>query len=328
MRAQARVQFGLGILFLVLGQWTLSLLDTTGKTLVQAGFAVFFISWVRYVGHVVVLSVLLGPSAGRSLWQTQAPRLQAARGVVMAATTALFFSALARLPQAEATSINFCAPLFVMLLAPFVLHEQATVARWIGVVVGFSGMLIVVRPGSSLDGVGVALALVNAFCNAWFQILTRRLSDVDRPLTTLYLSGLWGAGALTLTLPFVWPSTSLSTGQWLLFLSMGVTGSLGHYFIILAFRHAQASALSPFMYFQILSATTLGYFVFHQRPDGFTALGILVICAGGLVVAFNERARSLARGLAGRTLAQDDAPASSAPGERGAPLAPLRDRGA
>ncbi|MBX3587608.1 MAG: DMT family transporter [Ramlibacter sp.] len=282
-----------GILLHIAGLWLLSSLDASGKLLVMAGVPVLMVSWFRYVVHIGLMTAVVLPQRGRAIFATKSLPRQLQRGLMMITTTVLFFSVLGRVPLAEGTAMNFMAPLFLMALAPWLLQEPHRLHRWLGVVVGFAGMLIVMRPGGQLDRVGVILGLLTALAFALFQIATRRVAH-DDPLTTNYYGGLFGAIALTLALPWFWRTPQLAPWQWLLLASTGVTGFLGHWLQIAAFKRAPATLLAPFSYLQIVAAATLGWLVFGQLPDRATAAGIALICAAGLGVAVAE-ARLAAR---------------------------------
>ena len=276
-----------GVLFLIAGAWTLSLLDATGKALTVAGLSVVLVSWARYAVHTLLLCLIVMPVRGRGMLRSRQPRFQLLRSLLMLATTLLFFSVLKLLPLAEATAINFCAPLFVIALSSWLLHEPFNRSRLIGVVIGFAGMLIVVRPGGGLNPQGVALGVLTAITFAAFQIATRRVAS-DDPLTTNFYGGLTGTVVLTLMLPFFPLDLDLTPLQWALLASTGVTGMAGHLLQISAYRYAPASLLSPFIYLQIISATVIGWLAFGQLPDAGTALGIAIICAAGIFVAVSE----------------------------------------
>jgi drug/metabolite transporter (DMT)-like permease len=283
-----------GILFHIAGLWLLSGLDASGKWLVLAGVPLLMVAWVRYTVHILVMTAVVLPSRGRSLFRTGSLSRQMVRGFLMILTTLLFFSVLARLPLAEATAINFMAPLFLMAMAPWLLGEAHRLHRWLGVLTGFAGMLIVVRPGAQLDPVGVVLGLLTALAFALFQIATRRVAH-DDPLTTNYYGGLFGTLALTLLLPWFWEVPALSPWQWVLLLSTGVSGFLGHWLQIAAYRRSPATLLAPFSYLQILAAASLGWLVFGQVPGLATAAGIGLICLAGLGVALTEARMAFVR---------------------------------
>lgn len=277
-----------GILLHVAGLWTLSALDASGKWLVLAGVPVLMVTWFRYVVHIALMSVVVLPRRGSAIFRTRSLPRQLTRGALMIATTVLFFSVLGRLPLAEATALNFMAPLFLMAMAPWLLQERHRLHRWLGVLLGFAGVLIVVRPGADLDPFGVMLGLLTAFTFALFQVATRRVAH-DDPLTTNYYGGMFGAVALTLALPWVWQTPELSPWQWALLISTGATGFLGHWLQIMAYSRSQATLLAPFSYLQIIAATVLGWLVFSQLPGLLTAVGIGMICSAGLAVVLWER---------------------------------------
>lgn len=286
-----------GVLLHVAGLWLLSCLDASGKFLVLAGVPVLMVAWVRYTVHTVLSSAVLLPRRGLALLHTRSPGGQFLRGALMILTTVLFFSVVQRVPLAEATAMNFMAPVVVMALAPWLLRERHRLHRWMGVVLGFGGMLLVVRPGAGLDPVGVALGMLTAVAFAGFQIATRRLAH-DDPLTTNYYGGLFGTVALTLALPWYWTVPDLSAAEWALLVSTGITGAIGHGLQSAAYARAPATLLAPYSYLQILSAAALGWAVFGQWPDGITFLGIGLICLAGVGVALAERYARKAQALA------------------------------
>lgn len=280
-----------GILLHIFGLWLLSTLDASGKWLVLAGVPVLTVAWVRYAVHFALMTVVVLPSRGKTIFKTQSLLRQFTRGLLMIATTVLFFSVLGRLPLAEATAINFLAPLLLMAMAPWLLQEAHRLHRWLGVLVGFVGMLIVVRPGAQLDFVGMMLGLLTALAFAFFQIATRRVAH-DDPLTTNYYGGLFGTIALTLALPWMGGAPTLSPWQWLLLISTGFSGFLGHWLQIAAYSKSPATLLAPFSYLQIVAATLLGWMVFDQLPDPISVIGIALICLAGLGVALVEARRA------------------------------------
>ncbi|MGE8590849.1 MAG: DMT family transporter, partial [Alcaligenes sp.] len=203
-----------------------------------------------------------------------------------------FFSALRYLPQAEATAINFLAPLLVLSVAPWLLKEPPRLSRWVAAGVGFLGVLIIIRPTGGLHPMGVLFGLITACMFATQYIVTRRVA-VDDAMTTLIWSGAVGSLCLTIALPFILPAAlpalrQLTAFQWLILVSTGFWGCLGHLLQIQAYQRASASLLAPFVYLQIVAAAALGWMIWGQFPDLFTWIGIAVVCASGITIGALE----------------------------------------
>ena len=281
-----------GIVVLVLSTWALSTLDASGKWVMNAGVSLLMLCWVRYVLHLVLVVALVVPKRGWAVLHSVRPKAQLARGVIMLLATMSFFTTLHYLPQAEATGINFLAPLIVLAAAPWVLKEPPRLSRWVAAGVGFLGVLVIIRPGTGLNPVGTLFGLLTACVFAAQFIATRRVA-VDNPFTTLIWSGAVGSLALSATMPFVLPAAwpvlqALSPLQWLVLVSTGFWGALGHLLQIQAYRNAPASMLAPFLYLQIISAAGLGWLIWGEFPDPLTWLGIAVICASGITIGVVE----------------------------------------
>ncbi|UCE30581.1 MAG: DMT family transporter [Burkholderiales bacterium] len=277
-----------GVAYLIAASFTLSVMDATARYLVLAGVPVLMLAWIRYTVHVTLLTAYALPRGGAILYRSAVPGLQLLRGVLLIVCTLLFFSTLGYLPLAEATALGFTAPLIVMALSPWLLGEPARLARWIGILVAFAGMLIVIRPGGGLHPVGIGLGLLTAIAFAAFHMVTRLVAR-DSPLTSNFYSGMVGMLGLAPIVPFVWRQLDLGPWQWALLLSTGCTGALGHLLHTSAFRAAPASLLSPFAYVQILAATMVGWLVFGNVPDTVTSVGMTTIFAAGVGVALSER---------------------------------------
>jgi len=285
-----------GIVLLILSAWTLSCLDASGKWVMAAGVPLLILCWVRYLVHLLLVLALVLPGRGVGILRSRHPREQLVRGGSMLVATLAFFTTLSYMPQAEATAINFLAPLIVLALAPWVLKEPPRASRWVAAGVAFIGVLIIIRPGGGLHPLGVLFGLLTACCFAAQFIATRRVAG-DDPYTSLIWSGAVGAVCLTLALPFTLPPAlpalrELDAGNWLLLLSTGLSGALGHLMQIGAYRNAAASTLAPFVYLQIVSATAIGWLAWGHFPDALTWLGIAIICGSGIVIGLIEWRRS------------------------------------
>lgn len=279
------------VLLVVGAQVFFNLLDVTAKYLVR-DFPVVTVVWARYFFHFLFMAAYVALAVDRGLLRTTRPGLQFARAVALLGFSGFLIAALKFLPQAEAVAISFVAPLLILVLAGPLLGEHVGLARWLAVLGGLAGMLIVVRPGSGLAGIGVAFALATLACNAAFQLLTRKLAMTEHPLTTVFLSALIGTVAMTVALPFSLPDHWPDGWQAVLFVSFGLTGSVSHLLLIRAYRLAPASFIAPFIYGHIVMATAAGFVFFGQFPDALSLVGIAAIVASGAGIALHERARA------------------------------------
>ena len=235
--------------------------------------------------------------AGPGFWRTRRLRLQLLRSASLVLATLGFFAALRFLPLAEASAVTFLAPIFVVVMSGPLLGERPTRARWAASIVGFIGILIMLRPGSAILHPAVVLLIGSAVFNALFQITTRRLASED-PRTTLFYSALVGSAALTPALPWLAAGESMALHETVLFVLLGLFAGLGHWCFIGAATLAPASVLTPYIYLQTIWATGYGYAVFGHIPDGWSAVGMAVIVASGLLLALQERWRDRGAGSA------------------------------
>jgi drug/metabolite transporter (DMT)-like permease len=288
------------VLFLLSGV-CFSLLDATAKYLVRDN-PLLIVIWARYVGQMLVITPVVWNRAGGGFWRTQHLRLQLLRSLCLAIATATFVGGLKYLPLAEGSAIAFLAPMFAILFSSMVLGERPTRARWLAAIGGFVGILILARPGSAVFHPATGLVILAAISNAFYQLLTRKLSK-DSPHTTLFYSALVGAVGLTFLLPAVSLPPHLGAREAFFLLLLGVFAGTGHWFLIGAFLRAPASLIAPFTYMQIIWATLLGYLVFDQLPDGISGVGMAVIVASGVALVLHERRlHAAARSRRGRGL--------------------------
>ena len=271
----------------VLAGLCLSSLDATAKWLVR-DHSLFVVVWARYAGQMIVVTPWALHRGGPRFFRTNRLGLQLLRSLFLVLATLGFWGGLRYLPLAEASSITFLAPTFVVLLSWPLLHERATRARRIASTVGFIGILILLRPGSSILHPAVLLLLGSALANALYQLLTRKLLD-ESIHATLFYSASVGTLALSLALPFTTSVAHvLAVGIGPLVL-LGLLAGIGHRCITQAYLRASASLLSPFTYLQILWATAFGFFLFGQHPDALSAIGMAVVVASGVGLALWER---------------------------------------
>lgn len=280
-----------GILLFMVALMMFASLDATSKHL-TALFSVALLVWARYLVHFVLMLIFVAPSLRAELVRTDHLGLQIIRALMLLATTACGMAAFRVMPLAEATSVIFLAPLLVTIFAGPMLGERIGARRWLAVVIGFGGVLLIVRPGNGLNLAGILWALGGAFFYAIYQILTRKLSHAEHPMRQLFYTALVGTLVMSAALPWIWQHEAPSPWHWLLIATLGLYGGFGHFLLIHAFHLAPASTLTPFTYVQLIWAALLGWLVFGNVPDALTAAGMAVIAASGLWLALGERRKS------------------------------------
>ena len=270
-----------GIGFAVLATACFATLDTTTRH-VSAGLSVMVALWFRYAIQALITTVVVWPGRGRRVLSTEHPRFQLSRGLLLFACSILAFLSLKYMPVGEFTAISLLAPLVITLLAAWMLKEKIRPLRWLLVLGGFIGTMVIIRPGSQHFDWTVILPLMLVGTNSGFQLLTSKMAKTEDPITTHFYTGWIGTVMATLLLPFVWEMPADWT-VWLQLLLMGVLASVGHFLLILAYGRTPAATPTPYMYTQIGFAVLGGWLVFNHLPDHWTFVGMgLVALCGAL----------------------------------------------
>ncbi len=263
--------------------------DVLTKAL-SAGLPAVEIAWMRYLVFSALVLPFLLRAGGRRPLASARPGLQVLRGLGMVGSALLFTEGLRYLPVAEATAMNFVSPIFIMALSIPVLGESVGWRRWTAALVGLGGVLIVIRPGAGAFDPAALFPVLAAASWATAAVVTRKTGGLDGAATTMGYSALTGLVVLTLLLPF---GFEVPTGRELLLgLGVGILSTIGHGFIVLAYRHALASVVAPFSYVQLIGAGILSYLAFGAVPDRWTLAGAAVIALSGLYIAHRERVRA------------------------------------
>jgi drug/metabolite transporter (DMT)-like permease len=278
-----------GIVYMTCAVSMFPFINASAKYL-SASYPITEIVWARFAGHLAFVVLAFFPRLRWSLFATARPTIQIARSMLLLASTCLFVSAIGRLPLATASSIGFASPFLVTALSVPVLHERVGRRRWSAVVVGFIGVLIVIRPGSGFADWATLLVLGSTSCYAIYQVITRLLSSHDKPETGIVYAALVGTVAMSMIAPLHWrlPGPAL---DWLLFCCLGFFGGFGHYFVIKAYRCGPAAVIAPFSYGELLGSTVIGYYAFGNFPDAWTWLGASIIVSCGVYIAYREGVR-------------------------------------
>ncbi len=265
-----------------------TLLDGTAKWLVMNAMPVFMVVWLRFVIHALLSTALLFPLRGMALVKTSHLRWHVIRAVMFTFMTGMNFWALQYVQLTVTASIFFTVPIIVALASAQMLKERLDRGRWIAILAGFAGVLVIVHPWSADFHPAMILSIANAVLYAIYNLSTRHLAAYDPPETIQYLPAV---GAAILLTPFAiaswqWPSGVL---EWGLACALGILGGFGHYFLALAHRYAPASVIAPFLYQQILYMALFGYLVFGDVPGASVWTGSAIVIASGLYLFYRER---------------------------------------
>jgi len=275
---------------MVLATCAFGCLDTLSKLLV-AHYPAPALVWLRYLLQTLVMAAIFLPRMGVRLMRTSSPGLQLLRGLFLIAASVVFVAALGHMQVAEAASIAFLAPIIVALAGGPLLGERVSARTWLALAGGFTGVLLIIRPGGATFTWYYLLPLACAFCFAGYQLLTRKLAGHDDPITTLFYPGL----VACLAVPAVFPATALAMPASPLHAGMlamiGIFGAVGHFLLIRAHGLAPATLLAPFGYAQLVVVLFLGWAVFGQLPDGPALAGMALVAGSGLALILASRRR-------------------------------------
>jgi drug/metabolite transporter (DMT)-like permease len=273
-----------GIALVVTAAGCFAALDTTTKG-VSAGVPLLMALWFRYAFQAVATTLVVLPWRGTAVLRTRHLPFQVLRGLLLLASSLLAFLSLRFMPVGEFTAIVMMAPLAITFLAATVLKEQVSALRWSLVAGGFAGVLLIVRPGGEGFQWATLLPLGLVATNAGFQVLTSRMARTEDPVTMHLYTGWVGALVSALALPYVWTTVSQPL-LWAGLCFMGVAATVGHFLLILAYRHAPAATLTPYLYSQIGFAMLGGWLAFGHVPDGWSVAGMAAIAACGAAGAW------------------------------------------
>ena len=283
-----------GVILLAFAIFCFTAMDAVAKHLVQI-YPTAEVVWARFAGHFLFVVLYLGRRFGPAL-KTTMPWWHAARSLTQLGATVFFFSSLNYIGLAEATALADINPLLITLGAALFLGERLGRHRIIGVVAAMLGALIVIRPGLGVFSLAALLPLACAFCYAANMLLTRLVGSRESPWAAMIYASASGMVLSSLILPFYWQPIALIDIPY--FLALGALGALAQLFIIRAYSMAEAGAMAPFGYLDMVFALVWSIAVFGDYPDRFTVLGALVIAAAGLYVWRQETRPAAAAGPA------------------------------
>jgi drug/metabolite transporter (DMT)-like permease len=219
-------------------------------------------------------------------WESQRIQGHFWRTAMGTTSMVLGFYAVSMLPLADATALAFSQPLFSVVLAALVLREKVRWRRWSATLVGFVGVLVMVRPGSGSLQPGAAVALLNALASATSILLVRRLSDSEKPLMILTQFALFST--LLLAGPAIWFWKWPSAWGWALAIGVSISATIGQYFWVQAFAVGEMSAVAPFDYLRLPFAVFVGWMIWSEMPVIWTYVGAAIVIASALYIAYRE----------------------------------------
>jgi drug/metabolite transporter (DMT)-like permease len=281
-----------GIICIILSAMVFAPMTQTATKFVAGDFPLMQVMFFRSLGQTIWMLLFFLPSHGMDVFKTERPVLHFSRSMLMFLSSMLWVAAVATVPLATASAINFTAPIFVVLLSVPMLGERVGLHRWSAVLAGFVGALVIIQPGTSGLRIEFLLLLAAALLFALYQILTRKAAATESQATSSIYTvvvGLVVSGALV-----PWNYISPEPGDilvWAAFLAMGLLGGIRHYLVIRAYTYAPASIISPFFYGELIGVTLLGYLIFGDFPKSTTWIGAAIIVASGLYIAHRERVR-------------------------------------
>ena len=273
------------IIFNLLAWVMLPIMDGFAKYL-SAELPVLQITWARYFFTVAFTFPIMFFFYKSKLKWSDKPKLQFIRGLILLTANICFFYSISVISLAKALTLAFVAPLIVTAFSPIFLGENVGVKRWSAVIIGFIGSLVVIRPGFVEINLASLAALGTGIMYGFYLIITRKLSSSDNPLLTLLLTGVVGAIIISCVMPFVWVKPTVN--QWSMMAAIGVFACIGHLFLILSLKYADASKLAPFSYFEIITNITIGFYFFNEFPDNWTFLGLFIIILSGIYISRRE----------------------------------------
>lgn len=257
------------------------------------------VTFYRFFFQLVVLAPLFFMTVG-SLKAVRRPWMNLLRGALHASASLMFFTAVKYMPLADVFAIYFVEPFMLTIMSALFLGEKVGWRRWLAILVGFGGAMIVIQPSFEIFG---WMSLLPVACAALFTLylfLNRALGDVDSPLTMQMMSGIGGTALMGVVLvigdqagiPDFEMSLPASSLGLVLLIVLGSLSGYVHLLVVRAFRLASVSLLAPFQYFEIISATVLGYLLFADFPTPSKWLGIIIIVASGLFIIWREQRQS------------------------------------
>jgi drug/metabolite transporter (DMT)-like permease len=282
----------LGIYLMIVTTFVFAMQDGISRHL-AGEYNVYMVVMIRYWFFATFVITLASRQAGgvRAAARTEQPVLQIFRGVLLAAEICVTVVAFVLLGLVASHAIFACYPLLVAALSGPILGEKVGWRRWTAIGIGFVGILVILQPGIAVFSVEALVPLCAAFMFALYNLLTRYAARKDRAATSFFWTGT--SGAVVMTCVGVWFWEPMTGPDWAWMALLCVTGATGHFLLIKTYEVAEASAVQPFAYLQLVFATSLGLLVFGETLTTNIVIGGGIVIAAGLFTLLRARAKAL-----------------------------------
>lgn len=269
----------------IMGWMMLPFMDGLAKYL-SSDMHFLQVVWGRYFFMLLITVIITYFFFRKYLIKPNNINIQVIRSFLLFITTILFFYSISIISLPEALTLAFISPIVVTVFSIILLKEKVGLHRWIAVITGFLGVLIVMRPGFNEINLATLSALFAGIIYALFIIYTRKLSFTDSPFVTLIFTSIVGSVLISLIVPFYW--INLNFNQILLLILLASIGSLGHFLIILSLQIGEASKLSPLGYFEIITNIFVSYAFFGYLGNIYMYTGLMLIVLSGIYIVVRE----------------------------------------
>ncbi len=278
----------LGIPLMIATTFVFAMQDGLSRYL-AAEYNVVTVVMIRYWFFALFVIALSAARKGgiRRVARTSQPLLQILRGVLLVAEIGVTVLSFVLMGLIGTHAIFTAYPLIIAALSGPVLGERVGWRRWLAICVGFTGILIILRPGFAVFSPAALIPLFAAFLFAVYGLLTRYVARKDSAETSFFYTGVAGAVAVTLIGPFFWDP--MQGNDWWIMGTLALSGAFGHFLLIKTYEVAEASTVQPFAYFQLVFVSFIGLLVFNETLDAWTVGGAALIVGAGLFTFWRER---------------------------------------
>ena len=274
-----------GIAFMILTIFLFSIMNALAKDF-TTHYSIIQIVWARYLSQTILTTLIFLPNI-RNTVKTQNIKLHLFRSLLLFGATISMFSGFKYLSLISTITIFQIGPLIIVIFSVIFLKENVGYRRWLSVIIGFSGTLFILKPGTTMFAIAGFFPILAAICYAGYAVSTRSLGTDEDPKTNFFYTSLVGTMISSIILiPFFEP---ILLKDLALFSILGVIGGLGHFSFVIALRKSEASLLAPFAYFDLIFATILGIIFFSEYPDTYVIIGAFIIVSAGIYTWYREK---------------------------------------